>query len=122
MMVVDDDRLVARNEGSVWEAVVGWMMGAAGETRGRGVVGKVRFPLMEEEYLRDRVGESVCEDHQEWMTLVVLEALRAKAARREGAVLECALLGRKALEDRVGLGVRWEEYREGGRGAAAART
>jgi WD40 repeat protein len=69
---------------------------------------------MEEEYLRDRVAESVCQEHKEWMAGVVLEALRAKAARREGAVFESELLGRKALEDRVGLGVRWEEYREGG--------
>jgi WD40 repeat protein len=50
----------------------------------------------------------------EWMAGVVAEALRAKAARREGAVFEFEALGRKALEDRVGLGVRWEEYREGG--------
>ena len=121
-IVLDDDRLAARNEEAVWEAVVGWMRGAAGERRGRGVVGRIRFPLMEEEYLRDRVAESVCEEHQEWMAGVVLEALRAKAARREGAVLESVkLLGRKALEDRVGLGVCWEEYREGG-GAAAGRT
>ncbi len=114
MMVVDDDRLGARNEEAVWEAVVGWIGGAAGEARGRGVVGKIRFPLMEEDYLRDRVAESVCEEHRQWMARVVLEALRAKAAWREGAVLECDLLGRKALEDRVGPSVRWEEYREGG--------
>ncbi len=67
--------------------------GAAGGTRGHGVVGKIRFPLMEEQYLRNRVAESVCEEHQEWMARVVLEALRAKAARREGAVLECAICG-----------------------------
>jgi hypothetical protein len=110
-IVVDDDRLVARNEEAVWEAVVGWMWGGA---RGRGVVSKIRFALMDAEYLRDRVAESVCQEHKEWMAGVVLEALRAKAARREGAVFESELLGRKALEDRVGLGVRWEEYREGG--------
>jgi WD40 repeat protein len=76
------------------------------------VVGKVRFPLMGEEYLRNRV-VGIGEDG-EWMAGVVAEALRAKAARREGAVFELEALGRKALEDRVGLGVRWEEYREGG--------
>ena len=100
-IVVDDDRLVARNEEAVWEAVVSWMRGGA---RGRGVVSKIRFALMEAEYLRDRVAESVCQEHKEWMAGVVLEALRAKAARREGAVFESELLGRKALEDRVGLG------------------
>ncbi len=48
------------------------------------------------------------------MAGVVSEALRGKAARREGAAFESELLGRKALEDRVGLGVRWEAYSEGG--------
>ena len=112
--VLDDDRLVASSEETVWEAVTGWMRGVASEVRVRGVVGKVRFPLMAEEYLGDRVADTVREEDREWMARVVAEALRAKAARREGAVLECELLGRKALVDRVGLGVRWEEYREGG--------
>ncbi len=48
------------------------------------------------------------------MACVVAEALRAKAARREGAAFESELLGHKAVEDREGLGVRWEEYEEGG--------
>jgi hypothetical protein len=119
--VLDDDRLVASNEETVWEAVTGWMRGVASEVRVRGVVGKIRFPLMAEEYLGDRVADTVREEDREWMARVVAEALRAKAARREGAVVECELLGRKAVEDRVGLGVRWEEYREGG-GAAARRA
>jgi WD40 repeat protein len=69
---------------------------------------------MGEEYLRARVVGMVGGEDGEWMAGVVAEALRAKAARREGAVFEFEALGRKALEDRVGLGVRWEEYREGG--------
>lgn len=115
MMVVDDDRLAARSEEAVWEAVSGWMhSGGAGAGRGRGVVSKIRFPLMAEEYLRDRLVDTALEQDKEWMAGVVAEALGAKAARREGAVFEFEVLGRKALEDRVGLGVRWEEYREGG--------
>ena len=78
------------------------------------MVGKVRFPLMGEEYLGDRVVGMVGGEDGEWMAGVVAEALRAKAARREGRVLEFEALGRKALEDRVGLGVRWEDYRDGG--------
>ncbi len=39
------------------------------------------------------------------------DALRAKTARREGAAFEFELLGWMALEDRVGLDVRWEEYK-----------
>ncbi len=58
------------------------------------------------------------EEDKEWMTCVVAEALRAKAALREDAVFEFQLLGRKALDDRVGLGacrtVRWEEYTKEG--------
>jgi hypothetical protein len=39
MIVVDDDRLVARSKEAVCEAVVGWMKGGAGGRQGRGVVG-----------------------------------------------------------------------------------
>ena len=42
MSVVGDDRLVAKNEEMVCEAVVWWMSGAVGVRRGRGVVGKDR--------------------------------------------------------------------------------
>jgi hypothetical protein len=112
--VVDDDGLVSRNEEAVWEAMVGWMRSAGRVVQWRGVAEKIRFPLMKEEYLRNRVAGMVDGEDGEWMARVVAEALRAKAARREGAAFECELLGRKALVDRVGLGVRWEEYREGG--------
>ena len=112
--VVDDDRLAARTEETVWEAVVGWMRRAGGMKRGRGVTEKIRFPLMQEEYLRSHVAGMVDGEDGEWMERVVAEALRAKAARRKGEASVFELLGRKAREDRVGLGVRWEEYREGG--------
>jgi hypothetical protein len=111
-ILLDDDRLVARNEEVVWEAVVGWRGGTAGKVGWRGVVGKISFPLMGEEYLRNRVvgTRMVGGEDGEWMAGVVAEALRAKAARREGVVFK--LLGRKAVVDRVGLGERWEEYLE----------
>ena len=113
--VLDDDRLVASNEEAVWEAVVEWKRGAAGGAEWRGVVGKVRFPLMREEYLRNRVMMGmVGGEDGEWMAGVVAEALRAQAAQREGAAFEFEALGRKALKDRVRPGVRWEEYIEGG--------
>ncbi len=50
----------------------------------------------------------------EWMAAVVAEALRAKAARREGSVLGLEFLGRKEVVDRVRPGVLWEEYIQGG--------
>jgi hypothetical protein len=113
-ILLDDDLLVARSEEAVWEAVVQWNGGMAGKVGWRGVVGKIRFPLMGEEYLRNRVAGMVSGEDGEWMAGVVAEALRAKAARREGATLELELLGRKAVVDRVWPGVRWEEYTEGG--------
>ncbi len=42
-----------------------------------------------EEHLENRVVGMVGGEDGEWMAGVVAEALRAKAARREGAVLEC---------------------------------
>ncbi len=54
-ILLDDDRLVARSEEAVWEAVVGWKDGAAGKVGWRGVVGKIRFPLMGEKYLTNQV-------------------------------------------------------------------
>ena len=112
--LLDENRLFARNEEAVLEAVVGWMKGPVGMAGGRSVLGKVRFPLMGADYLGNRVVGMLGEEDCEWISGVVAEALRAKAARLEGAVFEFELLGRKALEDRVGLGVSWEEYREGG--------
>jgi WD40 repeat protein len=78
------------------------------------LVGKIRFPLMDEEYLRSRVVGMSPADDAEWMEGVVAEALRAKAAGRAGADFEFELLGPKALDHRVGLGVKWEEYANGG--------
>jgi hypothetical protein len=113
-LLLDDDRLVVRSEEAVWDAVVGWKGGVAGKAGWRGVVEKIRFPLMGEEYLRNRVAGMLGGEDAEWMAGVVAEALRAKAARREGAALESELLGQKAAVDRARPGVRWEECAEGG--------
>ncbi len=110
--LLDDDGLAVRNEEMVWEAVAEWRRAEDGQARGRGLVGKIRFPLMEEGYLRSLVVGMAPVEDAEWMEGVVAEALRAKAAReageREGFELE--LLGPKALDDRVRLGVKWWEY------------
>jgi hypothetical protein len=53
--LLDDDDLAARNEEAVWEAVMRWMRAEEEQAQGRGLVGKVWFPLMEEGYLRSRV-------------------------------------------------------------------
>ena len=58
-ILLDDDRLVARSEEAVWEAVVGWRGGTTGKVAWRGVVGKIRFPLMGEEFLMNRLAGMV---------------------------------------------------------------
>ncbi len=56
--------------------------------RRRSVVWKVRFPLMGEEYLRNRIVGVAGVEHGEWMASLVVEALPAKTAQRQGAVFE----------------------------------
>ncbi len=94
-------------EWGVWdvERLCG-MEGSAGEVGWRGVAGKIRFPLMGEEYLRNRVLGMVGGEDGEWMAGVVAEALRAKEARREGAVLG---VGGAGPEDGCGSGGAWRE-------------
>ncbi len=79
--LLDDDRLAARNEEPVWEAVAMWRRAGDEHARGPGLVEKIRFPLMEEGYLRRRVVGVAPAEEAEWMEGVVAEALRAKAAR-----------------------------------------
>jgi hypothetical protein len=111
--LLDDDHLAARNEEAVWEAVAEWRREEGEPARGRELVGKIRFPLMEEGYLRSRVVGMAPTEDAKWMEGVVAEALRAKAARGDGLGFEFKLLGPKALDDRVGLGVEWAKYADG---------
>jgi hypothetical protein len=108
-----EDNYLGTHEEAVWEAVTVWR-GAEGQARGRGLVKKIRFPLMEEEYLRSRVVAMAPAQDAEWMEGVVAEALLAKAARGDGGGFEFKLLGLKALDHRVGQGVRWRDYVNGG--------
>ncbi len=112
--LLDDDDLAARSEEAVWEAVAAWRAADLGPARGRGLVGKIRFPLMEEGYLRSRVVGTAPAEDAEWMHGVVAEALRARAARGDGGGFAFERLGPKALDRRVGLGVEWGECAEGG--------
>ena len=92
-----------------------------GQARGRVLIGpveKMRFPLIEEVYLRTRVVGMAPAEDKEWMEGIVAEALRAKTAqasrRGDGSCLEFKLLGPKALDDREGLGSEWWKCAEGG--------
>ena len=114
--LLDRDDLAGRNEEAVWEAVTAWRKAEEGQARGCGLVEKIRFPLMKEEYLQRRVVDMVPAEDAEWMEGVVAEALRAKDARlrEDGGDFEFDLLGPKALDPRVGLKVLWGDYADGG--------
>jgi hypothetical protein len=67
---------------------------------------------MKEGYLRSRVVRMTPAEEEEQMEGVVTEALLAKAARENG-VFEFELLGPKALDHRVRLGLKSGEYTGG---------
>ena len=122
--LLDDDRLITRNEEAVWEAVACWINASrrccptrrckgwikAGCTQGRALVKKIRFPLMKEEYLRTRVVGMAPAEDAEWMEGIVEEALRAKAAIES---FKFDLLERKALDPRLGLMLDGNRYISG---------
>jgi hypothetical protein len=117
-ILMDDDRLVARSEAAVWEAVVEWKRDTVGKVGWRGVVGKIRFPLMGEEYLRNRVvGMVGSREDGEWMVDVVAEAGQGGATGGSGVGVEAA-----GAEGGGGSGGAGSEVGgvQGGRGAAAS--
>ena len=110
--LLDDDDLVARSEEAVWEAVAGWMRAGDAPLRGRGLLSKIRFGLMDDDYLTTKaVGLSPAE-HWDRVQGLATEALIAREARRKvaGSPFEMTLLGPRALADRVGMGVDWTQY------------
>jgi hypothetical protein len=121
--LVDDDRLSAGSEERVFECLVRWMTRGGGEgcVRGRGPLGKVRFPLMEAGYLANEVEDRVPAEHREWARGAVSEAFKVKFASKERrGLVRMEHLGARAGSSRVGMGVRWERYGGGGEGRRVA--
>ena len=106
--LVDDDRLEAESEERVFECVARWMSqgGARGGVRGLGLLGKVRFPLMEAGYLASEVEGRVPAEVRERAGKVVREAqgyLLAPAEERGRLRMEH--LGPRAGWMRLGVGL-----------------
>ena len=117
--LLEEDGLGVRKEEEVFEGLVRWMKGIGdgdGALRGRELLRKIRFGVMEQEYLELKAHDVLPEDHADWIDGLVLEALRAKAAMRAKASLKLRLLGAKALTRRRGMGVEWGRYAGGGEG------
>jgi WD40 repeat protein len=93
--------------------VVGWMKGGGGELRGRGLLSKIRFCVMDAKYLAVGVHRLLPAEHADWIDGLVLEALRIKGAGLQGEPVGARLLGEKAHVRRPRPGVRWERYGAG---------
>jgi hypothetical protein len=124
--LLDDDDLEAEREECVLECVARWIAGGdpggdAEGPRGRGLLAKVRFQLMAEEYLLAGEAERrVPAEHRAWVRGAVEEALRVKAAAAaaegEGVLPPAAEAGpsQRAARARVRQGVSWERCGGGG--------
>jgi hypothetical protein len=94
--------------------VVGWMKGCGGELRGRGLLSKIRFCVMDTKYLSVGVHRLLPAEHADWIDGLLLEALRVKGAGLERELVGARLLSEKAHVRRPWPGVRWERYGAGG--------
>jgi hypothetical protein len=101
--LLEDDRLCVSTEEAVFEGLVSWMRGGGCGLRGRGLLSKVRFGLMDREYLASQAKGKLGAEHAEWIDGLVAEALRV----REGG------LGAQGPASRIGDGVRWERCGDG---------
>ena len=114
--LLEEDGLGVMEE-EAFEGLLEWMKGAAGGTmRGRELLRKIRFGVMEQEYLEESARQMFPEELRDWIEGLVEEALRAKAAVRAQAPVELQLLDAKALKHRRGRGVDWGRYSAGGSG------
>ena len=65
--LLDDDELRVSREEAALEAVVGWMKGEGGELRGRALLSKIRYCVMDAEYLSVGVHRLLPAEHADWM-------------------------------------------------------
>ena len=117
--LLEEEGLGVRKEEEAFEGLAQWMKGVGdgdGALREGELLRKIRFGIMEQEYLELKAHDVLPEDHADWIDGLVGEALRAKAAVREKAPLKLRLLGAKALTRRRGMGVEWGRYAGGGEG------
>ena len=119
--LLEEDGLGVRAEETAFEGLLGWMQGGEGRgLRGRELLCKIRFGVMEQGYLESKAREGlrlVPEEHRGWVGGLVEDAL---GAPRSKAPVEPGRLGPKALTRRWGMGVEWGRYGGGGTGRRLA--
>ncbi len=74
--LLEDDGLCVSKEEAVFEGLVSWMKGGDCGLRGRGLLSKIRFGLMDREYLASQAKGRLGAGHAEWIDGLVAEALR----------------------------------------------
>jgi hypothetical protein len=114
--ILDEDDLVASCEEHVFECLLRWMKGAdGGQLRGRGLLSRIRFPLMDGKFLALKMYDVFPESHLDWIEGLISEASRVKLiSASERAAVRFRLLGPKALVPRARCGVQWARYVGGG--------
>ena len=115
--LLGDDTLSVRSEETVLEILATWVR--AGEIEGLGprgcnLLSKVRFPLMEEEYLKSAAALTLLPpEHAGFLSCLLEEGLKAKAGCFTCSVSPATPadpLRPSALVPRIGGGVQWERY------------
>ena len=103
--LLEEDGLGVVKEEEAFEGLVGWMKGdAGGGLRGKELLGKIRFGVMDQRYLEEKARGMLPEEHRGWMEGLVEQALRAKAAVLAKETVEMGQLGSQAPTCRRGRG------------------
>ena len=123
-LIMDEDELglrkelgLKKEEGAL-EGLVRWMKGGGGGgggLRGRELLQKVRFGLMDQEYLESAARTLLPEEYLGWIDCLVREALDARDSLRAGGVADLQRLGAKWMVPRESA-VLWKDYSACGAG------
>ena len=108
--ILDNDHLVVSNEEMALEGLVEWVKGHDGELDLRRLLRSIRFGLMDANYLR-KCALLFERKHDRMVQPFVREALKVKSAHE--STRQLIHLGPKALNRRLGGGVRWETHADG---------
>ena len=113
--LLEDDGLKSEKEENVFEALVRWMRGAEGDLRGEHLLRKVRFPLMNREYLSGRVTELLPDVVCLGPILSMATRTAAPEVAAETISIDLKSLDAKAFVPRCSQReVAWSRYADGG--------
>jgi hypothetical protein len=112
--LLDDDELGVSGEEAAFEGLVRWMKGGCEGLRGRGLLRKIRFGLIDHNYITENVRGMLPAEHADWIEDLVIEALRVRTGGRPPDLTRTSQLGEKAFVPRKSRSVPWERQCGGG--------